>query len=193
MGTFGILQTAPEPEINKSAKTEPDAAEPLILRDLSEQVVEKSVQETLGISEFWRSCTASPAPDQPRLAGARVLSLKRTWSKPRESFKVLQQWEGAVLEINKDSFWARLRVLAGEGSQNEEAEFPFEEVPNADRNLIQPGAIFYWAIGYLDTSTGTRNRVSRIRFRRLPVWRLSDVERARERAEELRKSFGWNI
>ncbi len=109
-------------------------------------------------------------------------------SQPR--FLTLQKWECSVLEVNEDSFTARLIDQTNQGP-DEEAEFSLEEVPLADLELVKPGAVFYWNIGYSDSLSGQRTRVSIIRFRRLPVWRADELEAAKREAVRLRDTIGW--
>jgi len=105
-------------------------------------------------------------------------------------FVSLQKWECSVLEIGKDSFTARLVDLTHYDT-DEEAEFPLEEIPAADLPLLKAGAVFYWNIGYEDSLTGQRTRVSTMRFRRLPVWRQDELDAAKSEARELREAIGW--
>jgi|ERR1043166_3552315 hypothetical protein len=107
---------------------------------------------------------------------------------PRSKFLPLQKWEGTVLKIRKDSFICRLTDLNRKGL-HEEAEIPIEEVPTTDRPLIELGAVFYWNIGYLDNEVGQRIRASIIRFRRLPVWTKSEIDKAKLEATRLRALF----
>lgn len=108
----------------------------------------------------------------------------------QDQFVPLQKWEGSVLEVLKDSFIACLVDFTNE-EPDEEAEFSFEEVPDADRSLVEPGAIFYWNIGYIDNISGQRIRVSIIRFRRLPVWRPEELEAAKLNAQRTRDLLNW--
>jgi len=105
-------------------------------------------------------------------------------------FVPLQKWEGTVFQVLEDSFFARLVDLTS-GGVDEEAEFPVEEVSDADRSLIAPGAVFYWNIGYIDNISGQRTRASVIRFRRLPVWRSEELERAKRKAQHLSDLLDW--
>lgn len=109
-------------------------------------------------------------------------------SQPR--FVTLQKWECWVLEVEKGSFTARLVDQTNRGAE-EEAEFSLEEVPLADLPLVKPGAVFYWNIGYSDSLSGQRTRVSIIRFRRLPVWRADELAAAKKEAARLRDTIGW--
>lgn len=105
---------------------------------------------------------------------------------PRYQFILKQKWVGYVIDVSNDSFLARLITLVGEGSEIE-AEIYLEEVDERDHPLIQPGATFYWSIGYNDTSG--RQRVSEIRFRRLPPWTPKELESANAEAASIRALF----
>lgn len=105
-------------------------------------------------------------------------------------FVPLQKWEGTVLQVLKESFFARLVDLTS-GGIDEEAELPLEEVSDADRSLVEPGAVFYWNIGYVDSLSGQRTRASVIRFRRLPVWRVEELERAKQKMQYLSNELDW--
>jgi hypothetical protein len=108
-----------------------------------------------------------------------------------EQFTALQKWEGVVLDIQGETFSARLSDLTT-SHVDEEADLPIAEVSAADRDLLQPGAFFYWTIGYLDDRYGQRQRASRIRFRRLPAWTQEEVEAARMEADALAEQLGWD-
>jgi hypothetical protein len=107
--------------------------------------------------------------------------------KVHEYLLALQKWEGYVTEVGTDTFWARLSMVVGEGT-DQDAEIYIEEVDLEDRALIKPGAVFYWTIGYLDRPSG-RQRSSVLRFRRLPVWTRQDLIRARSKALKIKQIF----
>ncbi len=110
--------------------------------------------------------------------------------RPQDRFVSLQKWEGAVLGVEHNSFFAKLVDLT-QGSPEEEAEFCLDDVSEEDRPLLKPGAIFYWNIGYHDSRTGQRRKVSEIRFRRLPAWTAREIEAARREATRLGDLIGW--
>lgn len=99
-----------------------------------------------------------------------------------DSFITLQRFEGTVLAMRDDVFLARI-IDKTARQPDEEAEIPIEEVMPGDRELVKPGAVFYWVIGYERKSYGQQTRASVIRFRRLPVWSDMDIERARSAAK----------
>lgn len=105
-------------------------------------------------------------------------------------FKSLQKWEGVVTDVLEDSFTARVHDLTRRGLE-EEAEFFKDEISQDDLGLIQPGAVFYWNIGYYDSKSGQRTRQSLIRFRRLPGLSKSQLNRARLEAQRFASSIEW--
>jgi len=106
-------------------------------------------------------------------------------------FKVLQQFEGVVQSFEKNEWTAWITDKTDSGRGREDVTFSTEEIPEPDRELAAPGAVFYWSIGYKDSADGQRERVSAIRFRRIPVWKKSDLAAAKEKAHILGKTLGW--
>jgi hypothetical protein len=103
---------------------------------------------------------------------------------PRDFFYALQRWEGYVMSVGSDTFVARLVDLAGDLPE-EEAEFYVDDVSDGDLELVRPGNVFYWSIGYRISATRQRSRVSLLRFRRLPRWSSRDIERVKAESERL--------
>jgi hypothetical protein len=98
----------------------------------------------------------------------------------------LQKWQGYVLGVTDIFLYVRLVDLNRVGI-DEETEIPIEEISEDDKELIKPGAIFYWNIGYLDSYGGQRSRVSVIRFQRLPSWSREEIDAAKREAGRLQK------
>jgi hypothetical protein len=71
----------------------------------------------------------------------------------------------------------------------DQAEIPFDELSDADRQKLKIGSIFRWSIGYQRTTSGTKMRVSNIVFRDLPRWTQKDIREARDEAAILEKYF----
>lgn len=103
--------------------------------------------------------------------------------RPTVPYQLKQKWEGHVLEVGRETFRARLTPLVGEPGEHI-ANIYLEEVDKAERDLVEPGSIFYWSIGYRDLVSG-RRRESFIRFQRLPNRSEREIETARRRGEEL--------
>ncbi|MFH1328470.1 MAG: hypothetical protein ABIH76_06500 [Candidatus Bathyarchaeota archaeon] len=107
---------------------------------------------------------------------------------PREvrySFSVLQEWEGYVVSISNETFTARLAdVTKNCMIEDEEADFPLDDLEDTDRSIICPGSIFRWIIGYRRSPGGTKDRASRIVLRNLPSWTKKEIEKNQHDAAE---------
>jgi hypothetical protein len=90
-------------------------------------------------------------------------------SRPQARFEALQKWEGRVLDVTDSTFTA-IVVDGMVSGVEEEVEFDLDEVTPGDLDLVVPGAVFYWSIGYRAEPSGERSRSSVLVFRRLPVW-----------------------
>ncbi len=100
-------------------------------------------------------------------------------------FQVLQKWEGYVIEIGEDDFTVRLLDLtAGSSHEEEEAVIPLAEISEDDLKHLRLGSIFRWVIGYERSKSGTKQRVSQIVFRELPIVTKQDIAEAEEWAKK---------
>jgi len=100
------------------------------------------------------------------------------------SFSVLQEWEGHIVSISKESFTARLVDLTNRRAfEEEEAEFSLDDLNNNDREKISIGSIFRWIIGYRRSEWGTKERSSIIVFRNFPAWNKKELEKNRKEAK----------
>jgi hypothetical protein len=150
----------------------------------------------------WRSArdaaVGSPVEDQPdgtmpvTVSTPRLLPTKLgRASEPTATLQPIQSWEGVVLKVTDDTFIVRLVDLNGDRAE-EEMELEKQELSDFDLELLETGAIFYWTIGYrLKLPRGARERVSQIRFRRLPAWSRREIAAAEDRAERLAHDLDW--
>jgi len=116
----------------------------------------------------------------------RVFAIQRprAGASKRSHSQVLQQWEGVVTSIRDGEITCRLRDLIQRDSPEERATISLDEVADADRPLVEIGAVFYWSIGYQIEPHGTKRLASTVRFRRLPVWTQRDLQRVEQEARE---------
>lgn len=141
--------------------------------DKIDENFDRLAEQTVNIGEF-----SSPIIKFPSIS-------------PRRNHMVsLQKWQGYVLKVTDNFLLVRLVDLSKNGG-DEEAEIPIEEISDDDKDLIRPGAIFYWSIGYLDSYSGQRSRVSVIRFQRLPSWSKEEIDAAKREAEHLQEAITW--
>lgn len=108
---------------------------------------------------------------------------------PSRSFQLLQQWEGQVQQVTENSFIAVIADKTSPENDDEEVEIDLAEVAPDDHALVRPGSLFYWSVGYEHGRGLPRQRVSRIRFRRLPGLTMRDIARAKQKAREFRSLF----
>lgn len=111
-----------------------------------------------------------------------------TYEKPeRATSQLLAEWRGQVSAIFDDAFSAELKGRHGEGviGSEEEALIPLDDVRSDDRDLVRPGAFFSLCVCYESSVDGQRRRFTDVVFRRLPAYRLEELELARDRAREL--------
>ncbi|MFW7380446.1 MAG: hypothetical protein ACOH5I_16660 [Oligoflexus sp.] len=92
-----------------------------------------------------------------------------------------EKWEGVIDVVKSDSFVCTLRSILSD--KTERCEFELDEVPEPDRDLVKKGAVFNWYIGLRLEENGRQQRVSEIRFRRLPDWRFVSRDKVRAQIE----------
>jgi hypothetical protein len=103
----------------------------------------------------------------------------------------LQHWEGYVYELTPDAFIACLVDLDDPAARDVEAEILLSAIAEEDLELVSPGAVVDWTIGYQDQLSAARGCISIIRFRPLPALAEEDIEGAREEAKAISDRLGW--
>ena len=152
--------------------------------EVREKAYQSGTEATIGQVEAPR-----PIANVSTVSPTNVLQFP---SRPQitHKFNVLGKWEGTVSSIEGEEFDAVIHDLRDASFPEEKATFSVQEVPDADKSLIVPGAVFYWNIGYETNVNGQKKRVSIIRFRRLPAWTRSEIEALYRKAETFRVLFG---
>ena len=102
---------------------------------------------------------------------------------PSSYFQPITEWLGWVTSMDNGSFTAEVESKDVPGSR-EIVTFDIADVSEHDLDAVGEGAFFYWSVGYFTQATGQRSRMSLIRFKRLPKWPQSLIDRARSRAVE---------
>lgn len=117
--------------------------------------------------------------------------IQSNYSPHTEIFQALQEWEGFVLNIDEETFTARLIDTVNKENPEEEGDFLIEDLRKDDLKMLKPGAVFRWVIGYVIKHDGTKRRSSDIVFRRLPQWTQRDMSEADKEAKELLEAIDW--
>lgn len=155
----------------------------------------KSIVETIGtepqLQERIRDAQLSGASqtfDMAKQALEQIDTIKITPEfATYNRFIVTQKWEGHVVQRKENSITAVISDLTNPSNPPEEIVFDTDEISESDWTLVEPGAVFYWHVGYQDDVNGQRTRSSSFRFRRLPAWSHSEIVRAKREADELFK------
>lgn len=128
--------------------------------------------------------------EQENVRRIRRIQPKRTKAySPSLQFLKIQEWEGQVKSIDVNTFTAILTDKTTAHNNDEEVEIDVNEVMKDDHSLLRAGAVFYWSIGYEEGAGIPRQRVSRIRFRRLPGLTQRELREAETRAAEFAQLF----
>jgi len=128
------------------------------------------------------------------LDAAKIASSQRSNDLPvvRPSFDLLQQWVCTVIAIGDGEFVAIAKDVVDPARPDEEIVFDRDDINDADNQLLEIGAVFYWSVGYRISEWGQKTKGSELRFRRLPAWNKRELDAADKRAEELGLLFVEN-
>jgi hypothetical protein len=107
-------------------------------------------------------------------------------SRTATSYVPLKVWEGYVTELDEAAgiFQAEL-VERNAQAPPISVEMDIQEISQDDRDLVVPGAVFYWTVGRMRDPNGRVTNYDDIRFRRLPDWTQTRIEQLREESDEL--------
>lgn len=164
-----------------------------LLCDIADDTFEAKRDWSLAQEEKqYDSSSESRQYDRPTKLEYQPIDLSQLFPPPRRqrrefqsTFSALQEWEGYVLSVSAETFSARLIDLTEcKEYEEEEIDFPLADLSDSDLKELRLGAIFRWAIGYRRTRGGTKERISKVVFRRLPAWTKRELENNRRKAEE---------
>lgn len=106
-------------------------------------------------------------------------------------FTKTQNWICHVTDIYDKTFKAKLEEINSPYSTYEIAEFDIDEIDENDKELFRVGAIFYWSVGF-EYRNGTKSRNALMRFKRLPQWTTTDIDSAKDLADDLFENINWD-
>ena len=113
-------------------------------------------------------------------------------SQLKGKFKLLQLWEGRVIDIRNDEFDAIISDKTNTDYSDELVTIDLMEITPDDQPLLKKGAVFYWSVGYLDYPGRGRVRESKMRFRRLKGWTEKEIKRAKTIGKQFAQFFEQN-
>jgi hypothetical protein len=102
---------------------------------------------------------------------------------------VIHIWEGTVVSVDVGAGVMDVRLDDRSGAvASHFAEISLEWVVDQDKELVEPGAIFYWTL-YKEIKRGSISNAEEIRFRRLPNWTKVQLDNVTTEAANLAKKF----
>jgi hypothetical protein len=113
--------------------------------------------------------------------------LKNIADDANSTFVTKQLWAGKVTQVRPDEFVAEVLDRTNPSNPPEEVSFDLLDVDREDRSLVVPGSSFFWIIGRRQNERGQVERITKLKFRRLPTWTPSSIVKAALRAELTKK------
>lgn len=129
--------------------------------------------------------TAEKTPEVP-------FELIRPFNPLKGRFKSLQQWVGRVVETREAEFSAIISDKTNPEKDDQYVVIDSEDITPDDTSLIEPGAVFYWSVGFFDYPGRGRSRESRIRFRRLKGPSKVEIARSKKIGKKFADLFESN-
>ena len=147
-----------------------------------------------------RDATASTAEARPEVYPIEELvQLPRRYreararTEQRRTFTALEDWDGFVDEVREADFTVELiNVKSKEKLATEEVVFSKAELNEMQRDRLESGAVIRWVIGIQRLPSGTKQRVSELFFRKLPMHTRKSLDSAVVEAEQLPTAIGWD-
>lgn len=126
-------------------------------------------------------------PNSDRLIADTSVTPDREEASTEATTTLLAEWEGYVTQIDSKTFEADLNGVFGEGVEGEvdEATIPLDEIREADKDLLDIGALFRLCVTYEQSARGQVRRFTELVFRRMPIYMSGDMEAAKREAERL--------
>lgn len=120
------------------------------------------------------------------------IKLIRPFNPLKGRFKMLQQWVGRVVETRETEFSAIISDKTNPEKDDQYVVIDSEDITPDETSLIEPGAVFYWSVGFFDYPGRGRSRESRIRFRRLKGPSKEDIALSKKIGKKFADFFKSN-
>lgn len=156
----------------------------------------RQLNAVVGDASFRQSLIQAPLPPlairglDDRVLNKPAVDALRTATKAVQAFDEvraapIEVWEGEVKSVNSQNEVMHVYLRSKVGHfPDHAAEISLEWVTPQDKDLVRPGAVFYWSL-YKETRRGSIRNSQELRFRRLPNWSKSQIQRIREESGKL--------
>lgn len=156
----------------------------------SEPVAPKPVEVPRNSTVLWHSPTlATGASQRIEKAFLPPVPVKSVETPVGADASVIQIWEGRVLSVDLQSDVMSVLLSARIGQVSDHtAEIDLQWVADQDRDLVQPGAVFYLTL-FKRLRRGSVENAQELRFRRRPTWSRQQIQRIQTDAAMLRSKM----
>ncbi len=163
------------------------AAENTLLKDPAGDLDSEMRQERNDETASSEAATAGDTGARQTEQTVAPLFVRPEFTVEVSDFRLLQLWEGRVDQVGAEELVATIFDRTRPESAPEQVSISIEDINPEDRDLLRPGAVFYWSIGYANYVKGPRQRTSRIRFRRLVISkrRMAEAKNAAKQFADL--------
>jgi hypothetical protein len=174
-------------EAQKLEPVEVGSAVEMLVSGQAAATIRDVMSPTAGLAALSTS-SAEMAPDPLRVRFPPAPT--RDDAAPGEFIITTVEWEGYVEEVQDERFLAML--VDKTTGRAERTTVLFDEVSSFDLDLVEPGAVFYWSVGYRVRETRQREGISLIRFRRLPTWTARELTQLSGSASVRAAELQWD-
>ena len=156
----------------------------------SEPVAPKPVEVVRSSTVFYdRTDLASSVSQRAEKAFLAPLPVKSVETQVGTDASVIQIWEGRVLSVDLQSEVMSVLLSARIGQvADHTAEIDLQWVADQDRDLVQPGAVFYLTL-FKRLRRGSVENAQELRFRRRPAWSRQQIQRIQADAAMIRSKM----
>ncbi|MCM8622918.1 MAG: hypothetical protein NFW16_14575 [Candidatus Accumulibacter sp.] len=156
----------------------------------SEPVAPKPVEVVRSSTVFYdRTGLATIVSQRAEKAFLPPLPVKPIEAPVGADASVIQIWEGRVLSVDLQSDVMSVLLSAKIGQVSDHtAEIDLQWVADQDRDLVQPGAVFYLTL-FKRLRRGSIENAQELRFRRRPAWSRQQIQRIQTDAAMLRSKM----
>jgi len=160
------------------------------VREIREEVTRKDAPSE-GVHTFltrknsWEKSLPSPI-QSANVAPKTHSTLKSGNNLRHRQITVVQQFEGVVEEVDRDSVITRLVDLTHADFDEEFAELPLHQFSASDQSQLRVGSVFYWVVGIETTPDKQAINYSMLRLARSKPWDRDDLSRIKRAAAVMR-------
>lgn len=156
----------------------------------SEPATPKPVEVLRSSTVFWdRAALATGASQRAEKEFLPPMPARAVETSVGADAAVIQLWEGRVLSVDAQHEVMSVLLCAKIGQvPDHTGEIDLQWVSDQDRDLVQPGAVFYLTL-FKQLRRGSVQNAQELRFRRRPAWSRQQIQRIKADAAMIRSKM----